>query len=225
MNLSVTILNLTFCRKILPLLACCILLFLNVWALQPEDDNELWQELSLNKELNKKWSLSLSASSIYQAEKGNYEWYFEPKVKYHISDKLAIEGLYKQNYTIMNQGWTYENRPSLRFSYHTKFRKFDIKNRHRMELRMFEFSSSQFRYRSDIKIQPQLNLTKIKLRPYWKEELFVSKESISRIRSYLGLEWELGTLEPSLFFLIQSNKAVSSWNNKYILGLNLGVDL
>ena len=97
-----------------------------------------------------------------------------------------------------------------------------FRNRQRIEYRMFEVGESHFRYRTDLKIKPNWNITTFNINPYLTEEIFVSKEQLSRNRMYGGLEAQKGRVEPAIYALVQSDKLANQWHSRLILGVALG---
>jgi len=89
-------------------------------------------------------------------------------------------------------------------------------------MRFFEYGPSRFRYRTDLKVSPQWNFTSWDLNPYISEEVFISKGTMSRVRSYLGIQGKKGRVEPSAYLLVQSNVKSNPWKHRLICGFCLG---
>ncbi len=213
------------CNSLFLLLFLGFFFSIDTSASKRDNLDEVWIEVGVDKQINNKWAFSLWANSFHNATKGNYERYFEPAIKYHISNKFHIEGIYRRDYFIENENWTYENRSALRIAYKTKLRNINFRNRHKLELRTFELSSSEIRYRSDFKISPNWNFTKMKLNPYLQEEIFLSQQKVSRVRSYFGIAGELGSVQPTVYFLLQTDNEIAAWENNPIVGVMLAVSL
>jgi hypothetical protein len=75
-------------------------------------------------------------------------------------------------------------------------------NQHRFELRMFEKGENRFRYKTDLKIKPNLNWISLKLKPYLLEEIFISEKRLSRNWIYGGIEGKRGRFETAIYMLV-----------------------
>lgn len=90
---------------------------------------------------------------------------------------------------------------------------------------MFEKGENRFRYKTDLKIKPNLNWTSLKLNPYLLEEIFISEKRFSRNRIYGGIEGKRGRFEPAVYMLMQSDYLSSNWDKRFIVGVVLGIEL
>lgn len=186
---------------------------------------EFWQEAYLYHNLSEKWRVEILFNNLYSQSLGNYDWFLEGKLCYHANNWLDLELLYRHEFYDFNDTKVQEYRPMFRVSGKKEFGNWTIRNRHRFEYRLFEAESNHFRYRSDLKINPNWNLTSMNINPYLVEEIFVAREKVNRNRVYLGIEGRKGKLEPSLYWLIQSDKSNGSWKNRNILGVMIGIKL
>lgn len=218
-------------RKILILIvAYC---FVHVVCAKSHNDgfNELWQEAYLYKELDSKLSFAFLFNNMSRHNIGIYDWFLEGSIRYKLKPWFKLETMLRQEYYKINQLWVYETRPMLRLSFSKKSGIWNVRNRHRMEARFFQFGHSRFRYRSDVKLKLSVNWTKLKLNPYMQEEMFIADNRLSRIRSYIGFQGNCGWFEPGFYFLIQSNgldvnKWISQdWYHRGIIGLVCGIKL
>lgn len=187
--------------------------------------DEFWQELYVYSSPNERITLGLLLNNLYAFPVGNYDWFIEGGVKYKVNNWLEAEAIYRQEYIKTEGIWTYENRPMLRIGGRKNVGIWRIKNRHRFEMRHFEKIPTRFRYRTDVKVLPILNITTWNLNPYVQEELFVSEGRISRIRSYLGIIGKKGMIEPAAYFLIQTKLHGRMSKNNLICGICLGLEL
>ena len=186
---------------------------------------EIWQEHYLSHRLGKKVNAGLLFNNLYRTNIGAYDWFIEAGLKYNISSWLDLEGNYRQEYFLSNGAWTYENRPFLRVSVNKSFGKLNVRNRQRFEMRFFEYGSSSFRYRSDVRVKLEWNLTKLDLNPYLQEEIFISSGELTRLRSYFGVLGKIGRFEPSAYLLVQSDSELPQWEHALICGFCIGIYL
>jgi len=211
-----------------------ILLFLGLFlnselvVAQSEESGvkEVWQEIYLFHDFNDKLYAELLFNNLYNINAGNsYDWFLEAKLTYHWLQWLDVDAMYRHEYYKIGTNWVQEYRPMIRFSGKTEFGNWSIRNRHRFELRIFEFGETRFRYRTDVKIKPNWDWTFMNLNPYMQEEIFLGKKGFSRNRLYGGVEGKTGRFEPALYMLIQSDNILSNWNNRFIFGFVLGFEL
>jgi len=186
---------------------------------------EVWQEAYLYSDIGKRFTFGVLMNNLYSSNWGNYDWFVEGGIKYKINKWLKVEGLYRQEYYKIGSVWTYENRPMLRLSGSKSFGIWKVRNRQRFEMRFFEYGPSRFRYRTDLKVSPQWNFTSWDLNPYISEEVFISKGTMSRVRSYLGIQGKKGRVEPSAYLLVQSNVKSNPWKHRLICGFCLGFEI
>lgn len=186
---------------------------------------EIWQELYLFHHINEKLSAELLFNNLYCVNVGSYDWFLEGKFTYHWQPWLDVEAMYRHEYYKIGTHWVREYRPMIRFSGKTEWGNWSIRNRHRFELRMFEFGETRFRYRTDVKLKPNWDWTCMNLNPYVLEEFFLGKKGFSRNRLYGGVEGKTGRFEPALYMLIQSDDILSNWNHRFISGFVLGFEL
>ncbi len=185
----------------------------------------IWQELYLYHAPSEKFSFGILLNNLYSTSEGNKDWFVQPGVKYEIVTNIHIESLFRREYFKSDDGWTYENRSTIRLSGQTHIGNWSIRNRHRVELRYFEKESSSYRYRTDIKLKPDWSFTKLKLKPYIQEEAFVSSKKVSRIRSYFGIQGKKEAFEPSIYLLVQSNNLGDYFKHLLIYGISVGIQL
>ncbi len=186
---------------------------------------EFWQELYIYNDFGEKLSGEILFNNLYSSQLGNYDWFLEGEISFHANEWLDIEALYRYEFYDLNSAKVQEYRPMVRFSGKTQIGNWSIRNRHRFELRIFEKGENKFRYRTDLKIKPNLNWTCLKLNPYLLEEIFISERRLSRNRIYGGIEGKKGRFEPAVYMLMQSDYILNNWNNRFIIGVVLGLEL
>ena len=185
--------------------------------------DQIWQEFYISTTLSKNISAGLLFNTLYNSELRNYDRFIEGSFKYQLKEWLRLEALYRYENYVDSEIWTYEKRPSVRFVMQKNIEKWSFTYRNRFEMRYFEKYDSEFRYRTDFKVMPEINLTSWQLNPYLLEEVFVGKGEFSRVRSYLGIQGKKKWFEPGIYLLVQSDKNSRSWTNALIGGIVLGV--
>ncbi|MGQ1788226.1 DUF2490 domain-containing protein [Saccharicrinis sp. GN24d3] len=190
-----------------------------------EDSHEIWQELNIYHKISTKFTANLLYNNMYNSSSGNGDWFLQPGLKYNVSQKITLEAIFRKEFFKEGDKWTYENRSMLRVGGSTKIGQWSFRNRHRIEFRYFENFPMKSRYRTDLKIKPEWSLSTMQLTPYFLEEIFVSGNQISRIRSYFGIQGEKGRWEPAWYLMIQSNRDKNSFTHMFVFGISLGYRL
>ena len=186
---------------------------------------ELWQEFYVIKNFNKKIGGELLFNNLHSFSYGSYDWFLEGKINYHAKSWLDMEFMYRQEFYDLNGITAQEYRPMARLSGKTRLGNITIRNRHRIEFRMFEVETNHIRYRSDLMVKPDWDLTSLNLNPYLSEEIFVARGKMTRNRFYGGITGQMGRFEPALYFLLQSDAIENGWKPRNILGVMLGIEI
>ena len=184
---------------------------------------EFWQQIYAYRSFSEKITGQLLFNNLYSQKLGNYDWFVQGKMSFHARHWLDLELLYRQEFYKVNKITLQEYRPMFRAVAKKQLGNWKFRNRQRMEYRMFEVGESHFRYRTDLKIKPDWNLTSLNINPYLTEEIFVSREKLSRNRMYGGFEAQKGRFEPAVYALVQSDKLADKWHSRLILGLVFGL--
>lgn len=101
-----------------------------------------------------------------------------------------------------------------------------FRNRQRFVYRMFDFSKSKFRYRTDFRVKYKTNWTALNNSPYFLEELFFSKKQYSRNILYVGIEGKKGRFELGVYMVLQSVRFPITWKYRFIIiGSIIGFEL
>ncbi|MCT4586951.1 MAG: DUF2490 domain-containing protein [Carboxylicivirga sp.] len=186
-----------------------------------KDSQEIWQEFYLYHPLSKKINISLLLNNMTDVNAGNVDRFIEPGIKYKFSSHFYAEAMYRKEYFRVGASWHTEDRPMVRVGWKSKLGPINFRNRHRMEFRFIENLPVRYRYRTDIKLSPQWSFSNWKLKPYIQEELFIQKQKMTKIRSYLGLQGTIKRWEPSVYALVQSYNLPDGYLNAWVFGICL----
>ncbi|WP_430972353.1 DUF2490 domain-containing protein [Sunxiuqinia rutila] len=186
---------------------------------------EFWQEFYIHRDIGQKLGSALIFNNFYRTGYGFYDWFVQGKLAYQLNAWFEMEALYRHESYSLGEQRVQEYRPMLRAVMKKKIGLWSLRNRHRLEYRMFKVGESHFRYRTDVKIKPRINWTSWKLNPYVTEELFFSHQQYGRNRIYTGVEGKKGKTEPGAYVAMQSDKGINSWEHRLIVGIVLGLEL
>ncbi len=186
---------------------------------------EYWQEFYVYRSFSDKFEGQIMYNNLYSNSVGNYDWFVEGKMQYNVLSWLNMEMMYRHEFYDYEGSKVQEYRPMLRVSGKTRLGSWNFRNRHRVEYRMFETGGDHIRYRNDVKINPEWDLTPLNINPYFTEEIFIAKGTMTRNRLYAGLEAKKGRFEPALYFLLQSDTKERGWMSRKIVGVMLGIEL
>lgn len=186
---------------------------------------EFWQELYIVKNFNEKIGGEVLFNNLQKFGYGSYDWFLEGKINYHAKSWLDMELMYRHEFYDLNGIMVQEYRPMFRLSGKTCWGNISIRNRHRIEYRIFEVGGSQVRYRSDLRLKPRWDLTSLNLNPYLTEEIFIAGGEMTRNRLYGGIVGQMGRFEPSFYVLLQSDAIENGWVPNNILGIMLGIEI
>jgi hypothetical protein len=186
---------------------------------------EFWQELYVIKNFNEKIGGEILFNNLHSIGLGSYDWFLEGKIDYHAKSWLDMELMYRHEFYDMNGTTVQEYRPMFRLSGKKRLGNISIRNRHKIECRMFEVGENHIRYRSDLRVKPCWNLTSLNVNPYLTEEIFIARGRMTRNRLYGGISGQKGRFEPGLYFLLQSDAFESGWKFRNILGIILGIEI
>ena len=206
--------------KILSIGVFVVLICMNTERVQAQKSSgisEFWQELYIYHDFNEKWSGELLFNNLYSKKLGNYDWFLEGKVAFKANTWLSVEAMYRHEFIDLNGLNVQEYRPMLRVSAKRNLGKWNFRNRHRFEYRMFDVGESHARYRTDFKVSPNWNWTSLNLNPYLNEEIFIDRNGLSRNRIYLGIEGKKGRFLPAFYTLTQSDNLSGNWHNRWEL--------
>lgn len=121
--------------------------------------------------------------------------------------------------------WKQENRPHFNITFKGKMFGLNVTDRSRLEYRDRENRDDMWRYRNKFTIKFPTELTKLKLRPYIADEIFINldHEDLNRNRLYAGVSFDLSEdMTAGLYYMWQSSRSSSGeWNDVYVLGTSL----
>lgn len=215
-------------------LVTCMLLLLGGYPLHAsaqshtwEGFTQAWHELILKHHSTPNLSYELRLGHRHSFQANNYTQYMEARLKYLFYNSpssglsLFAEAFFRRHHFEVLSQKEQEYRPTVRFGGSLLIGQVQIQNRQRFEWRSFNTLPSQFRYRTDLKIQASHTWSKLEIKPFIQEELFFTSKGYHQNRVLLGLQSKLGAFIPSLQLMLQSAKVSSNWSHELVSILKL----
>ena len=208
-------------------LVCVVLLFLsNKLFAFSDGDFQYWNTESLSVKLADDWKIAAETEFRFGDDVSDFYYqHTDAGITYSgLADYIDIGLNYRYVLEESGSDWDYESRPHLNFTLKTKIEEFKISNRSRFEYRDKEKSSSSWRYRNKLTIKFPIKLTKLNIKPYIADEIFVDfdAEDLNRNRLYAGLGFNIyKNLNGDIYYLWQASKSSGKWKDTNVIGTKL----
>jgi len=196
-----------------------------------ENDFQIWTDLSVNKELTKKWDLSFEqnlrfGNNVTQLSKS----YSNLSAGYSVADFLKLSVLYR--FVIRNKDESYIYGHSFAFdaTLKQKFNRFKLSMRNRFMLKYSEILSSDKGKIPDryyrTKMELVYNIRKFPLDPFVSVESFLlmpkgDEAFFDAVRTAFGLEYSINKRQAlEAYWLNEWGLNKEADNNNFVLGIS-----
>ena len=195
-----------------------------------DDGNfQFWSTAGASVDLSKNWAATFEEEFRFGDNAGHL-YYHHSEVGFiykGLADWVSVGVNYRQIFEEDSSGeWCYENRPHLNATLSSKFFGLDVSDRSRLEYRDREIQKDMWRYRNKVRLKLPVELTPLKLQPYFAEEVFLNldAEAFSRNRIYSGFSTNITKkIKGEIYYLLQSTKSGDNWKDINVLGIALKV--
>ena len=215
--------------KVIITTGICVLLCL--FAVSPVfayegGDWQAWLTTSVEgKTSDKKWKVKLE-EEVRLGENVSEIYYNHTDfgVAYKLIDFFAFGVNYRQIFERKKGKWISEYRPHIHGTFYWKVLDFSIKNRNRLEYRMFKDKKDVWRYRNKTTLFFPWKWTLLELQPYVADEIFIDtkREKLNRNRLYGGIKFKLMEhLKAETFYLWQTSESKGKWYNANVIGVKV----
>ena len=193
-----------------------------------EDEGfQFWTGPSVSFDINKDWKCTFDEEFRLGDDGGNLYYHHSDLgfVYKSLADWIDLGVNYRQVFEKDNAGvWRQENRPHLNITLKGKLFELGLSNRARFEYRDRENKDDLWRYRNKVTVKLPLELTKLNLKPYLADEVFIplNDDNITRNRFYAGVTFKLSeNMTGEVFYLWQASRASEDWKDIDVLGVKL----
>jgi len=192
-------------------------------------DFQFWSTAGASANLSKNWVATFEEEFRF-GDDAEYLYYHHSDLGFvyrGLADWLSVGFNYRQIFEEDSTGeWRYENRPHLNATLTGRFLGLDVSDRSRLEYRDREIQQDMWQYRNKITARLPVELTPIKLQPYFAEEVFLNLEgeAFCRNRFYAGFSTNFTKkIQGEVYYLLQSTKSGNNWNDINVLGIALRI--
>jgi len=190
-------------------------------------DFQIWntdtEEIKINKKLKAVFEQEFrwgdNASELF------YQHY-DAGLAYAVNDYLDIGGGYRHVFEKKGENFKTENEPNVFVTFKTDAKGFSLSDRNRLEYRHFDYQTDTWRYRNLFTVRLPWKFTRLKIRPYFADEIHINlnKGDLNANRLYFGLGLDIiGDLKGDIYYMLHSTKTSNTnlWIDTNVLGIKL----
>lgn len=192
-----------------------------------DGDFQWWSTADFSFNINKDWKFKFQ-EELRLGEGGGTLYYHHSDAGFvygGFADWFDLGFNYRQVFEKDSSGqWRSENRPHINVTIKGKLLGLDMSNRSRFEYRDRENKNDVWRYRNKATVKLPFELTKLKLKPYLADEIFVTlnDDNVDRNRFYAGASFQIAkNLSSDVYYMWQSSRSAGQWNDIHVLGTAL----
>jgi len=205
----------------------CVLLTSEVCFAFDDEDFQFWSTNNASLDINKDWKATFEEEFRLADDAGQLYYHHSDLgfVYKGLADWINVGANYRQVFKKDSKGqWMQENRPHLNVTLKGRLFALDLSDRSRFEYRDRENKKDVWRYRNKVTVTLPLELTEIKLQPYFAEEVFTNfdEQDIHENRFYSGVSLKLSEdIKGGVYYLRRSTKSGCDWKDANVLGIQL----
>lgn len=207
-----------------------VILFLatKVYAYE-NGDFQIWNTDVEEFKVNKDFKIALEEEFRWgKSAREFYYQHYDVGFFYDLRECLNIGGGYRQVYELVKGKFKPENEPYVTATLLWDLEGFKFEDRNRLEYRNFDYKDDSWRYRNKIALKLPWKFTKIDIRPYLSDEIFIVfggvPSDLSQNRFSFGLSMNLTkSLKAEIYYMLQNTKSSGKWVNANILGTKLKI--
>lgn len=188
-----------------------------------EGDSQLWLGPGVETGAGPGVKVGVDTSSRFGDSMSDYFYQsYEPSVTWKAAPWLDLGVAYEIIQNKKNDEWLDEQVPKVNLTIKGDAGPLQLSNRSRMEYRIREAATDEWRYRDRIRLQQAKGWTGWKLKPYVENELYfsVEEQSFNENRAAAGFGFEpKAWLKAELYYMVRSTLKDDLWTDSNIVGL------
>ncbi len=187
---------------------------------------QYWSRAGFNFDLDKEWTVTFEEEFRLGDDGGNlYHHHSDIGLVYKgLADWIDVGANFRKVYEDAGDTWQEENRPHINITLKGKLGDIAVSTRSRFEYRDREEKEDIWRYRNKVTFKLPGELTKLKLKPYLAEEVYINfnEEGYVRNRFYSGVAFNITkNVKADIYYLWQSSRASPGRDDLHALGTKL----
>jgi hypothetical protein len=185
----------------------------------------LWNHNSLSGNLSSKTQIVFSEKLHYNVDQGQFNYYQTDIIFYRqVHKKFKLGVALRNAHAGRNENRVSEVTPQLYGVYQGAVKKAGINFSNRLDFRNFDNGTHYVRYRNKFSLASPVAYTKLNIRPYLAEEMFVklNGEGFYNFRLFGGLYlFDIRFLKVNLFYCRNMIQSDDSWKYQNVTALYL----
>jgi len=192
-----------------------------------DEDFQFWSTNSASLDINKDWKATFQEEFRLADNAGQLYWHHSDLgfVYKGLADWIDVGANYRQVFKKDSKNhWRRENRPHLNATLKVRLFALDLSDRSRFEYRDRENKKDVWRYRNKVIVTLPVELTELKLQPYFADEVFTNfgEQYLHENRFYSGASLKLSEdIKGGVYYLRRSVKSGGDWKDANVLGIQL----
>ncbi|MCM8800128.1 MAG: DUF2490 domain-containing protein [Candidatus Omnitrophica bacterium] len=188
------------------------------------DDFQFWYTQSEEFKFSKNSKISLEEELRFGDNTDHlYYHHHDLGILFNLNDSNFGFG-YRHIYEEKKAKFKIENEPYVIYAYKGKIGIFNFNHRLRLEYRHFDYQPDCWRLRDKLDLILLTKFGKLKIQPYFSDEVFLNfqNKSFSQNRLYLGLLRNLNkNLKIDFYYLLQHTISKEKWKKINVLGTKI----
>lgn len=193
-----------------------------------DGDWQYWNVEELELKLQKKWKIKLEEELRFGESMGKLFYEHTQAGLFHdITPWFNLGAGYRDVFSKGVHGWQHEAMPFGEALFKTVLKGFDLSDKSRLEYRMLEARTDNWRYRNKVTLKLPWKFAPFAFRPYVSNEFLIQmmkNEGYNENRLYGGLEMTFTkNVSGDMFYLWQALKRPARWEDRNIFGTRLKI--
>ncbi len=187
---------------------------------------QYWSTAEFNVDLDEDWTATFNEEFRLGDEGGNL-YYHHSEIGFvykGLADWIDVGAGFRKIYEDTGDTWQQENRPQINVTLKGKLGDIAVSTRSRFEYRDREEREDIWRYRNKVTFKLPGELTKLKLKPYLADEVYINfnEEGYVRNRVCSGVAFSIAkNVTADIYYLWQSSRASPGRDDIHALGTKL----